>query len=181
MALSHIDYLMLKQLNIPSTINISLLENELSKLNKTNNAIIKETYLIQHQEVHRICDNIKKPVLMLQNRWLYLNNQIALINSSYPSNIPIEKLIYYEVIPKILWLELLIQEQFQVDKSFMIKLIDCQDFKNLFVSSIQRIFNYTDTYTFAEDIINNLHIRWKKYLERTYLSLLDLYHIFEQL
>lgn len=172
MALSYVDYLLMKQLNISATVDMSIIQNKYTN-NDINTAVIKETYIVKHQEIHRIFDKIKIPQIQLQNRWLYINGQLALINDNTIDAPAVEKLIFYEVSAKILWLQVLINNQHTDECT--ISLIECQNMQNLFISSTNKKFHYECNRTFAEDILHSLHIRWKKYLERVYLSLMDLY------
>lgn len=174
MALSYVDYLLMKQLNISATVDMSIIQSEYTD-NDINNTVIKETYIVKHQEIHRIFDKVKIPQIQLQNRWLYINGQLALMTDNTIDVPAIEKLIFYEVSARVLWLQVLINNQ-HTDE-FTISLIECQDMQNLFISSTNKTFQYEDNHTFAEDILHSLHIRWKKYLERAYLSLMDLYTV----
>ena len=174
MALSYIDSLMIKQLNNPPIIDESLLDD-------INGAIIKETYNTQHQEIHRIYDKekVKIPIANLQNRWIYLNGQLALYNETNAS-MPIERLIYYEVTSKKLWLECIINDKFISHETSIIQLllIEHQDFKSILSTSVNIDFSLCNNRKeFADQTLLVLNVRWKKYLERVYLSLMDLYII----
>ena len=124
-------------------------------------------------------EKVKIPIANLQNRWIYLNGQLALYNETNAS-IPIERLIYYEVTFKKLWLECIINDKFISHETSIIQLllIEHQDFKSIFSTSVNIDFSLCNNRKeFADQTLLVLNVRWKKYLERVYLSLMDLYII----
>ena len=176
MALAYVDFLFTKQMNL-STIDMSLIRLSL-KDNSIVNKVIYELYQVQHQEVHRLYEGkIKIPVVKLQRRWIQVNNNLSSLKEDDKFNdISIIKVIYYEVVPRILWLKV---TRKTINEKIKIELIENQNYDQLFVTSTE-IDICNNSQEFATTVLETLIVRWKKYLERVYLSLMDLFIVIKR-
>ena len=176
MALAYVDFLFTKQMNLP-TVDMSLIRSSL-KNNSIVNKVIYELYQVQHQEVHRLYESKTKiPVVKLQNRWIQVNNNLSSLKEDNKfDDIPIIKVIYYEVVPRILWLKV---TRKTINEKIKIELIENQNYDQLFVTSTE-IDICNNSQEFATTVLETLIVRWKKYLERVYLSLMDLFIVIKR-
>ena len=131
-----------------------------------NECTLYKNYLLQHTELHRLYDKekVKLPYISFQNQYLYCNNELALYAKKL--DIPSLILIYNELISRKLWL--ITSHMNKTKVTFY--LLDIYNYVPSNAVCVMDITKYSSAKSFADEFIQTIHVRYKKYLERVYLS-----------
>ena len=160
---SYIDTLMKKLFKSYSIIPFNIFKEEYD-LNK--DIYILKNYYLTHSEIHRLYDKerILLPQLTQCNSWLIYDNNLTPLSGTL--NYPYKYAIYNEVVPNKLWLISIHTDLNNVE----FHLLDIFNTVPANAYCNMNINQYVTPKLFADALIQTMKIKYKKYLERVYLS-----------